>query len=115
MKRWLWIVALAGVLLAPPAFACNGIPVAEEEVSVAETTVGLTSATYLSGIIERCAIIQVKTAAVYFRLDSTTATVDSTDYNGYPGDIIVTEFPSRFRAIRSGSISATVKVTYFTR
>ncbi len=113
MKRAVVVAAVVAALLTGGvALACDGVPADTERVTVAASAVGLTSSKYLVGSNERCALIQVQSNNIYFRLDSATATPDSTDYIGYVGDIIVVEYPSKFRAIQ---VSGTgyVRATYF--
>ena len=113
MKRAVMVAAVVAALLAGSiALACDGIPAATESVAVSSAAVGLTSSNYLIGTNERCALIQVQSNNIYFRLDSATATPVSTDYIGYVGDIIVIEYPSKFRAIRVSG-DGYIRATYF--
>lgn len=112
--RKLSLIVLIFLSLAAPVFACDGTPVSGggEVVIVSTTATGLTSSKYLSGYIERCALIQIRSNTIYFLLDSSTATPVATDMNGFALDILVVKRPSLFRAIRA-SADATLKATYF--
>jgi len=83
-----------------------------ESITVADSAIGLTAAKYLDA---EHAEITLETAQIRFRLDGT----DPTSSEGHlveVGDVITLNSAAQiaiFRAIRTGSTSGVLKVTYF--
>jgi len=83
-----------------------------ESITVSNTAIGLTSATYLDATR---AEMTLETAQIRFRVDGT----DPTSSEGHPvyvGDLIILNSAAQiaaFKAIRTGSTSGVLKVTYF--
>lgn len=87
----------------------QGIPFAEETITVSTTSVGFTANLCGNG----SGLIQVLTNSIRIRLDSATATVDSSDYLLETKNWFAVKHPSRVRMIREGGADATVKITCF--
>jgi hypothetical protein len=87
-----------------------------ESVTVADAAIGCTSATYsVSG--QRgpvAALISVETAELRFRVDGSNPTA-AVGHVLQPGESVVLTGPNiqSLKMIRTGSTSATVRVTYF--
>jgi len=83
-----------------------------ESITVADSAIGLTAAKYLDA---EHAEITLETAQIRFRLDGT----DPTSSEGHlveVGDVITLNSAAQiagFKAIRTGSTSGVLKVTYF--
>ena len=87
-------------------------PFAYESVTVADTAIGLTSGTYSDAIR---AEMTLETAQIRFRLDGTGPT-SSEGHLVEVGDVITLNSAAQivnFKAIRTGSTSGVLKVTYF--
>jgi hypothetical protein len=118
-ERWLRLASLsltAAVLLTLvwiwSAWAIDGVPYAEETITVSNTAIGVTSGLCTQSGVISPALIQVKSQAIYFTLNSATATPDSDDYEGPAGTLMEVQRPDRLRMIRQSS-DAKVKVTCF--
>ncbi len=91
-------------------------PFAYETITVADTAVGLTSATYKPSekFFAVKAILTLETAQIRFRIDGTAPT--STEGHLLEvGEILTLESYdeiSKFKAIRTGGTSGTLRVTY---
>lgn len=115
--RWLRVLVvlsalLVGLVLTWSAWAIDGMPYAEETITVSSSAIGVTAGLCtLSGVVNP-ALVQVKTNPVYFTLHSATATPDSGDYEAAAGTIIEVQRPDRLRMIRQTS-DAYAKVTCF--
>jgi len=83
-----------------------------ESITVADSAIGLTSATYLDATR---AEMTLETAQIRFRADGSDPAADE----GHPvevGDVIILDSAAQiagFKAIRTGSTSGVLKVTYF--
>jgi len=83
-----------------------------ESVDVEDSAIGLTSGTYDDAIR---AEMTLETAQIRYRVDGT----DPTSSEGHPvyvGDVIILNSATQiagFKAIRTGSTSGVLKVTYF--
>lgn len=91
--------------------------IAQERITVDDTAGGvrLTISNYLSPPLALTALITVETATLRWLSDGTAST-STTGNLAYSGDVIRLENPSElwnFRAIRTGSTSATIQVTYY--
>jgi hypothetical protein len=117
--RWLRALivtssVLLGLVLTICAWAIDGIPYAEETITVSSSAVGLTAGLCTQSGVVNPALVQVKTNAIYFTLHSATATPDSGDYEAAAGTYLEVQRPDRLRMIRQTS-DAAVKVTCFQR
>ena len=87
-------------------------PFAYESITVANSAIGLTSGTYSDATR---AEMTLETAQIRYRLDGT----NPTSSEGHPvevGDLIILNSAAQiagFKAIRTGSTSGVLKVTYF--
>jgi len=107
--RWLLILLL---LATGPAWAIDGIPYAEETITVSSSAVGITANLCTQNGVVNQALMQVKTNGIYFTLHSATATPDANDYEAAAGTYLEVTRPDRFRAIRQ-TADAAVKITCF--
>lgn len=83
-----------------------------ETVTVAGTAIGVT-ATASDGYLPSCAVITVEDAQISFTVDGTTPTA-TVGHLANPGDVITLIERSEitnFLAIRTGGVSAKIKVT----
>jgi len=83
-----------------------------ESVTVEDSAIGLTSATYLDATR---AEMTLETAQIRFRADGTNPT-SSEGHPVYVGDVIILDSAAQiagFKAIRTGTTSGVLKVTYF--
>lgn len=90
---------------------------AQERITVDATGggVSLTLSNVISTPRSRAALITVETATIRWLSDGTAPTA-TTGNLSYAGDVIRLENPNElwnFRAIRTGSTSATIQVTYY--
>lgn len=120
MKRLVAALALFAALgAARPAQAIEGRPVAYSEVTAGAAAAGLPSTIcdvpagaptfgQITG-----ALIQVKTAAIFYLFHDAAGTPSSTSYKGAIGDVIEVEHPFLFRHIRDGAVDAKLAVTCF--
>ena len=86
--------------------------IGHESVTVAGTAIGIT-ATPQDGVAPFAAVITVEGAQISFTVDGTTPT-PTVGHQADPGDVIELvgrAEVSNFRAIRTGGVSATLKVT----
>lgn len=88
-----------------------------ERITVDSTSGGvrLTISNVLSTPHAKTALITVETASLRWLSDGTAPT-STTGNNATPGDVIRLENPSElfnFRAIRTGTTSAVIQVTYY--
>ena len=86
--------------------------IGHESVTVAGTAIGITS-TPQDGVAPFAAVLTVEGAQISFTVDGTTPT-STVGHQANPGDVI--ELAGRaevqnFQAIRTGGVSATLKVT----
>ena len=90
---------------------CGSTPFADESITVADSAIGLTSATYQDATR---AEITLETAQVRFWLSSTPTA--SAGHLMDVGDTIALTSAAQiagFKAIRTGSTSGVLRVTYF--
>ena len=88
---------------------------AQERVTVGASSIGLTIATFLATPPAKVALISVESAQTRW-LDDSTAPTSSTGHVANPTDTLTLDSLQRisnFRAIRTGSTSATLQVTYY--
>jgi hypothetical protein len=111
LRRW-EIGLILGVLLI-----LSGLAYAQfsyQSITVTSATATLTAATYGSGV--RKCLITCETNAIRFTLDGTIVpTSTGVGHLLYPGQALVLdkyEIP-KFKAVRSSSTSAVLKVTYY--
>lgn len=86
---------------------------AHESIAVAGAAIGLTAATIAN---MGDALLTVEDAAIRFTVDGTTPTA-TVGHLAQPGDVIKLTSPDelqKFRAIRQGGVSGTLKATYGT-
>ena len=86
-----------------------------EAVTVTDTAGGLTKSKYLTAPPGVAAVLTVETAPLRYLVDGTTPTA-STGHVANPTSAILLRNPSEldnFSAIRTGSTSATLRVTYY--
>jgi hypothetical protein len=90
-------------------------PYAYESVTVADTAVGLTGSTYLvAGIKDAQAFLTLESGQIRWRIDG----ADPTASEGHlldPGQTLTLynlDYIRKFKAIRTGSTSGVLKVTY---
>jgi hypothetical protein len=91
-----------------------------ESISVTDTAIGFTEAKISKGInsnkIPQSAMFSIETASIRIRMDGTAPTA-STGLLLTAGTVVTVLGETnikRFKAIRSGSTSATIEVLYFT-
>lgn len=116
-------LALGLALLAAPAWGqglIQGQPADEETITVSTSAIGVTSTVCRANVGDATssrvgAMLQVKGNGIFYSLHSATATPDSGDFDGNPGDYLILNGPSvnKLRMIRSGAADATVKVQCF--
>lgn len=97
-----------------PEFVIEGglIPTGYESVTVANSSVGLTSATYSNAQV---AVMTLETAQIRVRFDGTAPTT-SEGHLIEVGDVITLNAGSQmalFHAIRTGATSGVLKITYY--
>jgi len=83
-----------------------------ESVTVEDSAIGLTSATYLDATR---AEMTLETAQIRYRVDGTNPT-SSEGHPVYVSDVIILDSAAQiagFKAIRTGATSGVLKVTYF--
>ena len=87
--------------------------IGHESVTVAGTAIGIT-ATAQDGVTPFAAVITVEVAQISFTVDGGTTPTPTVGHQADPGDVIELAGQaevSNFRAIRTGGVSATLKVT----
>ncbi len=105
----------AGPLPTPaPAQAASvsGTGFAEETITVSTAAIGITSTLCLERGRQTPALLEVLTNAIYFTLNSPTATPDSSDHAAPVGTVISVNKANYVRMIRQ-SADSSVKVTCF--
>ncbi len=122
-KRNKFLALLLGAMLLGPvgplpapapanAAAVTGVGFAEETITVGATATGITATLCTERGRQTPALLEVLTNAIYFTLDSPSATPDSGDYTAALGTVISVERANYLRMIRQTSDSS-VKVTCF--
>ena len=85
--------------------------IAHESITVAGTAIGLTAATIVSSNL---AVLTLEDAPISYTVNGTTPTA-TVGHLAQPGDVIKLESEDelrKFRAIRTGGVSGTLKATY---
>lgn len=93
------------------AWAIKGVPYAEENVTVSTTAIGVTSGLCTTSGIKTQGMVEVLTESIRYTFTGTTPS--SSSHIADAKDIIELDHPSLWKAVRAGSVDATVKVTCF--
>lgn len=93
------------------AWAIKGVPYAEENITVSTTAIGITSGLCTVSGIKTPGMIEVLTESI--RYTFTGSAPDSGDHIADAKDIIELDHPNLWKAVRAGSVDATIKVTCF--
>jgi hypothetical protein len=112
LKKWEMLILILVVLLASSAMAAWFV--ASEKVTVSTSVVSLISTTYGRA---RTAQLQVETASILWSCDPITFVANTT--TGFTATAMTpiwldsSDKIRNFRAIRSGSVDATIKANYY--